>query len=518
MTTDTGHGEFERARGSRVLLGLTNALCEFGCMEDAQGRLHFAVVLGDLLGAQVDLRGVKLREDVVLLVRAALNTAGGERVLVEVVRILEGDLAGDELDRVLDELLERPPVRTGPPELLAGPVVSREDERSARAVLARGELPATRLRDALVEELNGLDLPLGLTPDQLFSHVLGWTAQLDGLPPAVLLVDHAARLAATPAHRTALAGWADDWARRAGLTEQLEQRRQTAPATPSDPDIPCCLIIAVEPARDGTRDIVVRPWLNTVPGHWNPQPGEPAYTTLDDLGTAVGHALRQGTRLWTAQREPDTGGRRPPPPYIEFVLPYDLLNHDVAGLTHRVGDGQPLPLSLKYGVHLRSLERMCSDDTVIRDQWRQRWRTLREQGVAVHGWRERDGARLDAWQAGLAGEARHTAVVLDAPSDTRALAALKAAIAEGIGLAVWDRRGVFAEERREVVTALFAAAQTPARIPTAVHLLRRNAESDGQGPGELLGRHIGFFWDDPTRPIDFQPTDPGDLADEEATA
>ncbi|MFI8091915.1 hypothetical protein ACIF9R_26935 [Streptomyces sp. NPDC086080] len=517
MTTDSGLGDPERARGSRVLLGLTNALCELGCMEDAQGRLHFAVVLGDLLGGQVDLRGVKLREDVALLVRAALNTAGGESVLVEVVRILEGDLAGDEIDRMLDRLLGRSRAPAGP-GLLAGPVISREDELGARAVLTRGELPATRLRDALVEELNGLDLPTGLTPDQLLSHILGWTAQRDGLPPAVLLVDHAARLAATPAHQDALSGWAHDWAQRSGLTEALRERRRAAAVAPSDPDIPCCLVIAVEPARDGTRDIVVRPWLNTVPGHWNPQPGEPAYTTLDDLGTAVERALRQGTRLWTAPREPDTGGRRPPPPYIEFLLPYDLLNHDVAGLTHRIGDGQPLPLSLKYGVHLRSLERMYSDDTVIRDQWRRRWRTLGEQGVTVHGWREPDAQRPGAWQAGLAGESRHTAVVLDAPSGNGALAALKAAIAEGIGLAIWDRRGVFAEERREVVTALFAAAQTPARIPTAVHLLRRNAESNGQGPGELLGRHIGFFWDDPTRPIDVQPTDPGDLASEEAPA
>ncbi|GGP68300.1 VMAP-C domain-containing protein [Streptomyces calvus] len=518
MGTDTALGDPERARGTRVLLRLTNALCELGCMEDAQGRLHFAMVLGDLLGAQVDLRGVKQREDVVLMVRAALSAADGERVLVEVVRILEGDLAGDELDRMLDELLGAPHAGQSAPDLLAGPAVSREDERAARAVLARGELPATRLRDALVEQLNGLDLPTGLSPDQLFSHVLGWNAQLDGLPPAVLLVDRAAALAATPAHRAALTGWADDWARRAGLTAALDGRRRTVAAAPADPDIPCCLVIAVEPARDGTRDIVVRPWLNTVPGHWNPQPGEPAHTTLDDLGPAVERALRQGTRLWTAPREPDPSGRRPPPPYIEFVLPYDLLNHDVAGLTHRIGDGQPLPLSLKYGVHLRSLERMYSDDTVIRDQWRQRWDTLREHGVTVHGWRECDGTRLEAWQAGLAGESRRTAVVLDAPSDTSALAALKAAIAEGIGLAIWDRRGVFVEERREVVTALFAAAQTPGRIPTAVHLLRRNAESNGQGPGELLGRHIGFFWDDPTRPIDFQPTDPGDLASEEAPA
>ncbi|MEU9331799.1 hypothetical protein AB0D49_01375 [Streptomyces sp. NPDC048290] len=498
---DGPDGDAVRARGTRLLLRLTNELCHLGCMEDAQSRLQFGGLLGDLLGRQVDLRGIKLREDVVVLVRTALGAAGGERLLVDVVRILEGDLAGDDVDRLLDDLLT--PAATGRP---AGPVAP-DDMATARAVLAQGEIPAVRLRDDLVEELNGVDLPTGLQPDQLFQHLLDRNVQPDGLPPAVLLLDRAARIALVPAHRAALGEWADDWAARAGLTEPLRERRTARVTAAPDPDIPRCLVVAVEPARDGTDEIVVRPWLNSVPGYWDPQPGEPAVTTLDHLGTAVERALRQGARLWSVPAEPGAGGRRPPPPYVEFVLPYDLLNHDVAGLTHRIGDGQPLPLSLKYGVHLRSLERMRTDDALVRDQWRERWRMLREHGVAVHGWREPDGRTPGAWQATLAGEARHTAVVLDAPTDAMAQAALRAAIAEGIGLAIWDRRGVFREERREVITALFAAAPSPERIPLAVHLLRRNAETDGRGPGELLGRHIGFLWDDPTRPVDLHPTD-----------
>ncbi|MET8828512.1 hypothetical protein ABZX40_22580 [Streptomyces sp. NPDC004610] len=504
---DGPEGDAVRARGTRLLLRLTNVLCDLGCMEDAQGRLHFGVVLGDLLGRQVDLRGIKLREDVVVLVRTALGTAGGERVLVEVVRILEGDLAGDDLDRLLDDVLA--PATAGRP---TGPLAP-DDLTAARAVLAQGEVPAVRLRDDLVEELNGVDLPTGLQPDQLFLHLLDWNTQPDGLPPAALLIDLAARIAVAPAHRAALTEWADDWAARTGLTAPLGRRRTARVEAVPDPDIPRALVVAVEPARDGSDEIVVRPWLNSVPGYWDPQPGEPVTTTLDGLGTAVERALRQGARLWSVPPEPGPGGRRPPPPYVEFVLPYDLLNHDVAGLTHRIGDGQPLPLSLKYGVHLRSLERMRTDDALVRDQWRERWRVLREHGVAVHGWREPDGRSPGAWQAALAGEARHTAVVLDAPTGAMAQAALRAAIAEGIGLAIWDRRGVFREERREVITALFAAAPFPERIPLAVHLLRRNAETDGHGPGELLGRHIGFFWDDPTRTVDFHPVDPIDAVD-----
>ncbi|WSQ12354.1 hypothetical protein OG604_33885 [Streptomyces sp. NBC_01231] len=500
-----------RPRGLQVMVELTDGLCELSCTEDAQARIQFAAILAEQLGRPVDLRGVRQREDVAALVRAALNVAGGEHVLVDVVRILEGTPAGDELDRLIaPDAPVVPDLPWDPP----GPL-SRDDENSARAVLAKGELPASRVRDDLVEELNGLDLPIGLAPDQLLSHLLEWNTQPDGLPPAVLLMDRAARLAATPAHRAALAGWVDDWAARAGLTEELDRRRGARAEAVSDPDIPRCLIVAVEPARDGSGEVVVRPWLNTVPGHWNPQPGAPSTTTLDDLEAAVDQALRQGARLWVAPREPEPGGRVQPPPYIEFVLPYELLNHDVAGLTHRIGDGLPMPLGLKYGVHLRSLERMRSDDAQVREQWRERWRTLRQHGVTVHGWSEPDGPRLNAWQAVLAGENRHTAVVLDAPADRLAMEALKAAIAEGIGLAVWDRRGVFDEERREVVTAVFAAVPTPAQIPIAIHRLRQNAELHTQGPARFLGRNIGFLWDDPTRLVDI---DPGDLAGEEAPA
>ncbi|MET9386941.1 caspase family protein [Streptomyces sp. NPDC002928] len=83
------------------LLWLTDALCGLGCLEDAQGRLQFAAVLGDQLGRQIDMRGIKLREDAVTLVRAALNVEGGEHLLVSVVRLLEGTAAGDNLDRLI---------------------------------------------------------------------------------------------------------------------------------------------------------------------------------------------------------------------------------------------------------------------------------------------------------------------------------------------------------------------------------------------------------------------------------
>lgn len=506
-------GESGRTPGLGLLFQLTEALCELSCLEDPQGRVQFAAVLGEGLNQQVDVRGTKLREDAVTLVRAALSVTAGERVLIWVVRVFEGAAAAAELERVL-----APVAPSSLPGTQHGPL-SGYDEGAARALLdaAKGEVSAIRLRDALVDELHGIDLPMGLSPDQLFTYVVELNVQPDGLPPAVLLLERAALLAGGPAHRAALAAWAEAWAERAGLSEALGRRRTRRAVPAHDPEIPRCLIVAVEPARDGSGEIVVRPWLNTVPGQWNPQPAEPRTTTPDGLGPAVEGALRQGARLWPVQRETELGGSEEPPPYIEFLLPYDLLNHDVAGLKLRSGDGRPLPLGLKYGVHLRSLERMRTDDVLVKLQWQQRWHTLRRHGVAVHGWSGPGTPDLDDWQISLAGESRHTAVVLDAPVGAAALEALKAAIAEGIGLAIWDRRGVFIEERREVVTAVFASVPTPEQIPMAIHRLRQRAELHDQGP-LLLGRHIAFFWDDPTRLVDIQTTDHGDLASEEAPA
>ncbi|MFI9167944.1 VMAP-C domain-containing protein [Streptomyces lincolnensis] len=513
MGTGVGgsEGGSGRAHGPLLLLELTNSLGALGCMEDAQSRLRFGDILGELLGRRIDLRGAKLREDVVVLVRSALNVADGERVLVEVVRILEGESAGDQLELLLASFLA--PVKSTP---LQGGALTADEESGARAVLALGELPAPRLRDDLVEELNGLSLPVGLSAERLFTYVLDCTTQADRLPPAVLLLDCAAPLAGTPDHRAALSGWVDDWSRRAGLTEELEGRRRARAEGPHDPDIPRCVIIAIEPARDGTDDIVVRQWFNSVPGHWSPLPGEPATTTLDELGPAVEGALRQSARLWHAPPAANPATRQQPPLYVEFVLPYELLNHDVAGLTYQIGDGEPMPLSLKYGVHLRSLERMRADDPLWRDQWIERWNTLRAHGVLSHDWPDPDIGSVGMWQRRLAGEAMHTAVVLDAPTDAASQAALKAAIAEGIGLAVWDRAGVFVEAGRQKMSAVLSSVHAPVQIPMAIHRLRQKAASRNQGPAELHLKDIGFLWDDPTRPVDFQPTDPGDLTNEEA--
>lgn len=80
-----------------ALLPVTEALAALPCMEDARGRQQFATVLGEFLALRVDLRGVRQREDVVAIARAALNQEGGQNALLSTVALLEGQRAAAEV-------------------------------------------------------------------------------------------------------------------------------------------------------------------------------------------------------------------------------------------------------------------------------------------------------------------------------------------------------------------------------------------------------------------------------------
>ncbi|MFI1419988.1 caspase family protein [Streptomyces sp. NPDC020731] len=86
-----------------LLWELVDALCALSCMEDPQGRVQFATLLGEQFGRPVDLRGIRLREDVVGIVRTALGVPHGERQLVSVVRVFEGTQAGDHVERLIGD-------------------------------------------------------------------------------------------------------------------------------------------------------------------------------------------------------------------------------------------------------------------------------------------------------------------------------------------------------------------------------------------------------------------------------
>ncbi|MFI8308248.1 caspase family protein [Streptomyces sp. NPDC085927] len=92
-----------RSRKVTLILRLTGELSALSCMADTQGRALFASVLGEQLDRPVDPRGTRLREDVVVIVRAALNAPRGDRVLASVVGLFEGAQAAAAVERLLAE-------------------------------------------------------------------------------------------------------------------------------------------------------------------------------------------------------------------------------------------------------------------------------------------------------------------------------------------------------------------------------------------------------------------------------
>lgn len=508
-----------RRPGPDLMQILVDALTLLDCVKDRSQRGEFVSTVEYRLGVELTYPDSTPRIDMTHLVRKVIHRPGGPEALVYAVRTVSGE---DDAERIAAEA----GIRTddGRPGPWPAPVFAEDIARQARRLLGEAkDIDGGRLAALLGDELPG-DLPDHGAPAELFDHALDMTARADGLPAAVVLVEAAAALSAEQG--AALRRWADRWAQardpaapaddaRAavpGAQEALAdcRRRLERPAAP-DPTVPRCLVVMVEPARDGSPDVFVRHWLNKVPGYWRPEQGAMETVTLNTLAGAVERAVERGEALWADPSkglvgQAETAGRAGRagvgggPVHVEFLLPYDLLNHDMARLELGTGDTRPRPIGMHYRVHLRSLDRMRGDAGQLR-RWQARWDQLRTATApAPHRWKAADREGFERWRAQLARDDSLTAVILDAPAvQGHGLEALQAAVVEGVGVAAWDRRAEGSSRSSELLTLLLG--HTYAQLPEKVHRLRAGAEIEEDGP-LWVGRHIAFFWDDPYRLVD----------------
>ncbi|MBW5485465.1 VMAP-C domain-containing protein [Streptomyces bambusae] len=568
------------ARKAQLRLVLVDELCRLDCVRDPGQRVLFGQSVGEYLELAVDLPGKDARGDMVSLVQIVLRSrsddvdAGVEAAVeafVYAVGLHEGsDTAGELRERV--QAVWAPGPAAG---LLLHGAFEDRDVKAARALVAgQPGLDRRGLRDRLAHELR-LELPGHLTPVELFEHLLDLNAQADGLPPAVVMLEFLAVLAPRESDRRRMRDWCDGWANGAaagaGAGDALRRRREGLAAAGSrdrggterggergaqgavqrgaersaDGDSPRCLIIMVDPAPDGSPDIFVRHWVNRVSGDWAPVAGSLERATLRSLEAAVERAIRRGEEYWA---DADRDGEDLSPIHVEFVLPYTMLNHDVAGLGRNADAPDTVPIGLRYYVHLRSLERMRTRDPAQLRRWRMRWQTLRSSAAArPHPWTwtgtddpdgngdtdgtdgtdpvsaigtvngtaatDRSGAAratdraadraagLRIWRNQLVADQLLTAVTLGAPArEGQGLEPLKAAIAEGIGVALWDRRDPSQRQQLGAPLDMLVAFPT-AQLPGTIHRLRTKAETHQNG-AQLPGRYVAFFYDDPFRLID----------------
>ncbi|WP_405456108.1 effector-associated domain 2-containing protein [Streptomyces globisporus] len=357
---------------------LVDALTLLDCVKDRSQRFEFVDVVAYRLDIELTYPDTTPRIDMTHVVRKVIHRPGGPEALIYAVRAVSGK---DDADRIAAEA----GIRTDGerPGAWPAPVFADDLARQARRLLGEtADIDAGRLRALLAEELPG-ELPDHGTPAELFDHALDMTACADGLPAAVVLVEVAAALSAKCG--TPLRVWSDRWAAgdptapaddaRApvpGAADALAgcRERLKHPAAP-DPTVPRCLVVMVDPARDGSPDVFVRHWINKVPGFWRPEPGSVETATLETLATAVERAVDRGESLWAERTAAGAG-----PVHVEFVLPFDLLNHDMARLKLGTRTPRSWPIGMRYRVHLRSLDRMRGDAGQLR-RWQARWDRLR---------------------------------------------------------------------------------------------------------------------------------------------
>ncbi|MYT74431.1 MULTISPECIES: hypothetical protein [unclassified Streptomyces] len=473
----------------RLVSVLTDELCALQCVREAQQRSVYTTLVCDSLGMQWWERGIPVRGEMAAFVRQVLQHRGGQGygALIEAVAVLEGRETADALDRLVRR--EVYGVESRAAVDLPG-VFDGDTQRRAWDLLAHGSVPRPVLHSVLSRELR-IALPDGEGALGLFVHLVEQNAQPDGLPPALVLVEVVAALGSPQA--AALRAWSDEWAASAGLTDALRERRaQTALHATPDGTVPRALVVMVDPAHDGTDRIYVRHWVNAAAGFWQPRAFAPEETTLDRLGPAVLRAVRHGEAQWA-------GGAEDSPVHVEFVLPHALLNHDVAQLKLTSDAFEPLPLHLRFYVHLRSLDRMRVRDAQQRRLWHDRWRTLQEAPAAETVRWSGTTDPLAQWQEKLHRNPRATGVILQHPAEHgHGLEALVAALTEGVGLVVWDRRP---DMPQSVELLRLLLGHSPSQLPFKVHQLRVRAETE-EGGRLLVGRSIAFLWDDPNRVVD----------------
>ncbi|MFD3608294.1 hypothetical protein ACFWXA_09535 [Streptomyces atroolivaceus] len=472
---------------ARLIVVLVDFLCvqDFVTDRDQCGQLiDFAA---EQVGAEIVYRRQNPRADMLSFLRVLLAYEKGLEALKSAVRALGGQECVVQLTWIVEA--------ARPDEEEFGPGAVREAHRLLGEVWRVDE---ARLHTLLNHEL-GPDVPYGRTPVELFDHLRTVNTQADGLPPALVLVEATASLARS-APREELRNWSDEWAREAGpdVVRALEERRRAIAARPpADPYVSRCLVVMVEPADDSSADVYVRHWVNAAPGYWEPVAGDIERTSLDTLAGAVERAISQGASRWADVSE----GESDPPVQIEFVLPLQFLNHDMAGIRLGTRSRIPTPIALHYHVHLRSLERMRARDTREHGRWRARWTQLKKAGVAeAHRWHGQQGDRLERWHARLVGDPNLTAVILDVPAlPGHGMDALSIAIEQGVGLAAWDRRPDSPDLSGQVLTLLLA--HPPAQLPSKVSQIRQEAE-DLRRDSLSVGKYMAFFWDDPYRLVD----------------
>lgn len=244
-------------------------------------------------------------------------------------------------------------------------------------------------------------------------------------------------------------------------------------------------------------------WVQGQPRHQVP---------VEQLEDVVGSIVRQTERH---RRTGPADEAEPVPLFLEFVLPFELLNLPVEWWPHDWDWAPQVTQTSGFSVVIRSLDRLQTREW--HEFWNTRWRQLgadeppsRSVCYAADT-RVRSGAprtleqRLD--------EDRHlVALVLSEPPLTGTgdgSEELHTALRMGLPVVIWNRADRATTGLREVLDELLDGGLK--RFPARVDAYRReatgqNGDAASAGRTGHIGRHLTVLWDDAERnPMDPDP-------------
>ncbi|MEU6374309.1 hypothetical protein [Streptomyces sp. NPDC046909] len=383
---------------------------------------------------------------------------------------------------------------------------------------ALGTLPMTRrMRTALIRTATQARVPEppphAENPWHDFLHMAGQGAPRDGLPPWMLYLDRS-----TDEMSPHLAGEVlarnRQWALRWGLAERLDAERRDRARSPTVPVRPHQEYLAIHIERDPLDDghyLVSHSFMSLARSSGWQHSEAPSRVPLEGLEAAVSRIIRMVE---------ERGGDRSAQLWLEFVLPFELLNLPVDWWPRDMGEVPPVPLAVDYPVVIRSLDRLQT--SAWHRFWRRRWQQLTndEQPPAgsVHvNVAGQDGGHLRGLGARLGDNEHLVAAVLSGPplpGQGHGSQELEAALRSGLPVVIWHRTSRSTPEFLDAVGWLIADGWQ--RFPTKVAAYRRQAaiqDADGQdttGEGaegrntdsqgaSPLGANLTVLWDDPDR-------------------
>ncbi|MFD7403296.1 hypothetical protein ACFV7R_11610 [Streptomyces sp. NPDC059866] len=328
-----------------------------------------------------------------------------------------------------------------------------------------------------------------------FLHMAGQGAPRGGLPPWMVYLDRIADVMDRPLAGELLAR-NRQWALSCGLAELLDLDRARSPVPPAvRPNQEYLAIhIAPDPLENG-HYTVSHSLMSDAHGpswkHGEPIPRVPT----DGLQQAVSHVIKTVEGV---------GGDRLADVWLEFVLPFELLNLPVDWWPRDTAEVPHVPLAVDYPVVVRSLDRLQNPDWYR--FWRTRWQQLQRdedtsQSVYVNVAR-RNGNHLRGLEARLSDNESCVALVLSEPplpGHEHGRRELQAALRSGLPVVIWHRAGRSTKQFRDVLDGLLADGLP--RFPARMAAYRRRAAIDSADDKSAahIGRHLTVLWDDPDR-------------------